>query len=81
MVTVEVNGMLYQDYHEDCMCIHARTHTGSYAFLQVLDQATGMQKRYWGAFDVERPEKSIERIMREGGAWPSLPPAGDKVDP
>ncbi|TDX22471.1 hypothetical protein DFO67_1294 [Modicisalibacter xianhensis] len=80
MVKVEVNGMLYEDYHPDCKCIHSRTSSGSYAFIQVLDMETQMVKRYWGPFDIERPEASIESIMRTGGKWPPLPGPDERVD-
>lgn len=80
ILRVEVNGMLYEDYHPDCKCITSQTDTGTYAFLQVLDQGTGMHKRYWGRFDVERPEASIKRIMTLGGKWPSLPAPDELLD-
>lgn len=78
MVKVEVNGMVYEDNHPNCQFIQSRTIGGNYAFIQVLDTRTQMVKRYWGPFDVEYPAASIERIMRNGGKWPSLP-VGDEA--
>lgn len=77
MVRVEVNGMLYEDHHPDCLFIESNTTSGRYAFIQVLDTSTNMVKRYWGPFNIEQPKASIEGIMRNGGKWPSLP-ASDK---
>lgn len=80
IVRVEVNGMLYEDYHPDCKCITSRTNSGSYAFIQVLDLNTSMHKRYWGKFDIENPEASIAHIMTYGGPWPSLPEPDENLD-
>lgn len=80
MVKVEVNGMRYEDHHPDCRFIPSRTSSGSYAFIQVIDISTNMLKRYWGPFNIEQPERSIENIMRNGGKWPSLPVANHRLD-
>ncbi len=73
MVRVEVNGMLYQDDHPDCLFIQSSTVSGSYAFIQAFDTSTNMAKRYWGPFNIEQPEASIKAIMQNGGKWPALP--------
>lgn len=80
MLRIEVNGLLYEEGHPDCLLIQSSTSSGSYAFVQVLDIDTQMVKRYWGPFDIEQPETSIENIMRHGGNWPALLKAEQQLE-
>ncbi|REC93306.1 hypothetical protein [Kushneria indalinina] len=75
IIRIELDGLLYDDRRSECKCIHSRNDSGTYAFIQVIDTRVEGVKRYWGAFDVERPAYSIERIMLYGGSWPDLPTA------
>lgn len=52
-------------------------------FIQVLDignegnrHAEPFQKRYWGPYNADDPEGSIQWIMDHGGKWPNLPHVG-----
>lgn len=69
--------LVYDDGNEKCLCIHSQSEGRVWAFIQCIDignDGTSEHiKRYWGAFDLENPEASIERIMRNGGKWPKLP--------
>lgn len=74
---IEINGLVYDDSDDLCLCLLSQSQGKLYAFLQVID--TGMDgeqrftKRYWGEYSHEAPEAYVKRIMENGGKWPSLP--------
>lgn len=74
------SNLLFDSSHPDCLCIIERTQGKEIAFIQCLDLGVEhcrhkkpIPKRYWGLWDENRPEESLDHIMRRGGKWPQLP--------
>jgi len=81
-VTAE-NRMMYEDGHEQCLCIKSLAAGKTYAFIQAVDLSTNCTKRYWGPLDNTSTitiAQSIEQILLYGGKWPELPAAPADLD-
>lgn len=71
---------VYDDSDSRCGLWLAHNGRETCAFISVLDignagtrHAEPYEKRYWGPYDAEDPERSIQWIMDRGGKWPALP--------
>jgi hypothetical protein len=74
------NGFIYEDYHPKCKIRFSSLRYGHgefdfswVAFVQCFDEETGDINRYWGMFDDDNKERSVEMILLKGSKWPDLP--------
>lgn len=72
-----VGNYVYDDTHHLCAMELCRSQGKNYAFVTAID--VGMPetplpepkiKRYWGLYDPDKPEVSVQLILDWGGKWP-----------
>ena len=75
-----VSNLVFDDEHPKCFYIISSAQGRAFAFVQCLDLGAAhcrhkepCIKRYWGVFDLDKPEDSMESILRRVGKWPQLP--------
>ena len=72
--------MVFDDDDPRCRFYISGTSGVQFAFVQCLDLGWPDRrlsypgiKRYWGIWDWDDQEDSIQKIMNNGGKWPDLP--------
>lgn len=69
-INIEVNGLIYDENDHRCVLLYRIVQGKEVAFLKVLDG--NRPKYYWGFYDSNNIENSIEQIMRSGAKWGDL---------